>query len=164
MEEIVKGDKIKRILQIYSKLAEGYVINKKEEAQKYCVNERSIQRDIEDIRIFLDDDAERTGIKNTIIYDRNAKGYRLETLYKLRLMNSEVLALCKILLDSRAFTKKEMVSILDKLISCCVPKTNQKLVKDLIKNEEFHYVELRHKTKYIDKIWDIGRQYANPDI
>ncbi len=157
MEEIVKCDKIKRILQIYSKLAEGYVINKKEEAQKYCVNERSIQRDIDDIRNFLDDDADRTGIKNTIIYDRNAKGYRIETLYKLRLMNSEVLALCKILLDSRAFTKKEMVSMLDKLVSCCVPKTNQKVVMDLIKNEEYHYVEPRHNTKFIDTMWDIGQ-------
>ena len=41
-------------------------------------------------------------------------------------MNSEVLAVCKILLESRAFTKKEMKEILDKLISCCVPEANQR--------------------------------------
>ncbi len=158
MEELNnKGDKIQRILQLYSKLSDGYIINKAEESQRYGVNERSIQRDIDDIRNFLDTDAKRTGIANTIVYDRNVKGYRLEAIYKLRLTNSEVLALCKILLDSRAFTKKEMVSMLDKLISCCVPKNNQKLVKNLIKNEEFHYVELRHKTKFIDKMWDIGQ-------
>lgn len=78
-------------------------------------------------------------------------------MYKIRLTNSEVLALCKILLDSRAFTKKEMVGMLDKLITCCVPKSNQKLVKDLISNEEFHYVEPRHKSEFIDKMWDIGQ-------
>ena len=146
MDEELKNDKIGRVLQIYTKLTEGYVVNKAEEALLYGVNERSITRDIDDIRNFLDADSERSGIVNTVVYDRLAKGYRLETLYKVRLQNSEVLALCKILLDSRAFTKAEMVEMLDKLITCCVPKSNQKLVKDLISNEEYHYIELRHKT------------------
>ena len=157
MEEKIKGDKIRRVLQIYTKLSDGYIINKAEEAQGYGVNERSIQRDIDDIRNFLDADSERTGVVNSIVYDRQEKGYRLETLYKIRLKNSEVLALCKILLDSRAFTKQEMVEMLDKLITCCVPKSNQKLVKELISNEEFHYVELHHKTKFINMMWEIGQ-------
>ena len=157
MEEKIKGDKIRRVLQIYTKLSDGYIINKAEEAQGYGVNERSIQRDIDDIRNFLDADSERTGVVNSIVYDRPEKGYRLETLYKIRLKNSEVLALCKILLDSRAFTKQEMVEMLDKLITCCVPKSNQKLVKELISNEEFHYVELHHKTKFINTMWEIGQ-------
>lgn len=81
MDEEQKNDKISRILQIYVKLADGYIVNKAEEAVTYGVNERSITRDIEDIRNFLDADAERTGIANTVVYDRTAKGYRLETLY-----------------------------------------------------------------------------------
>lgn len=157
MKEKMRGDQISRILQIYSKLSDGHVVNKAEEAARYGVNERSIQRDIDHIRNFLDEDSERTGIVNTIVYDRIDKGYRLETLYQVRLQNSEVLALCKILLDSRAFTKTEMVEMLDKLISCCVPRVNQKRVKDLISNEEFHYVEPRHKTKFMDLMWDIGQ-------
>lgn len=157
MKEEIKEDKISRVLQIYAKLSDGYVVNKAEEAQRYGVNERSIQRDIDDIRNFLDTDSERTGVVNSIIYDRQEKGYRLETLYKIRLKNSEVLALCKILLDSRAFTKNEMVEMLDKLITCCVPKSNQKVVKDLIINEEFHYVEPRHKSKFLEKMWEIGQ-------
>ena len=157
MKEDIKGDQISRVLQIYAKLSDGYVVRKAEEALKYGVNERSIQRDIDHIRAFLDEDSERTGVVNTIIYDRIAKGYRLETLFQIRLQNSEVLALCKILLDSRAFTKAEMVEMLDKLISCCVPKVNQKRVKELIQNEEFHYVEPRHKTKFIDTMWDLGQ-------
>lgn len=153
----LKGDKVCRVLQIYAKLSDGYVIDKAEEAQNYGVNERSIQRDIDDIRNFLDLDSDRTGVVNTIVYDRTCKGYRLETLYKLRLKNSEVLAVCKILLDSRALPKKEMVSMLDRLITCCVPKSNQKLVKDLISNESFHYVELKHKSHFLDMMWDLGQ-------
>lgn len=157
MKNEVKADQIDRVLKIYSKLSDGYVVNKAEEAELYGVNERSIQRDIDHIRNFLDEEAERTGIVNTIVYDRIEKGYRLETLYKIRLQNSEVLALCKILLDSRAFTKEEMVAMLDKLITCCVPEVNQKRVKDLIKNEEFHYVEPQHKTRFIEQMWDLGQ-------
>lgn len=157
MSEEVKGDQISRVLQIYAKLSDGYVVNKSEEAERYGVNERSIQRDIDHIRNFLDEDSERTGIVNSIIYDRIAKGYRLETIYRMRLHNSEVLALCKILLDSRAFTKNEMVDMLEKLISCCVPKVNQKRVKELIQNEEFHYVEPRHGNEFVDLMWDLGQ-------
>ena len=155
--EDAKGNQISRVLQIYSKLSDGYIVNKAEEATRYGVNERSIQRDIDHIRDFLAEDSERTGVINTVVYDRTAGGYRLETLYKTKLNNSEVLALCKILLDSRAFTKDEMEDMLDKLLACCVPQVNQDIVKNLIINEEFHYVEPRHKTKFIGLMWDLGQ-------
>lgn len=152
-----KSDKIERVLGIYTKLKNGYFVSKSEEALNYGVNERSIQRDIDDIRNYLEVDGEKVGCINSVIYDRIGKGYRLEQIYKMKFSNSEVLAICKILLDSRAFTKKEMTSMLDRLISCCVPKTNQQLVKDLISNEVFHYVEPRHKIKFIDIMWNIGQ-------
>lgn len=156
-----KNDKIERVLGIYTKLINGCFINKEEEAINYGVNERSIQRDIDDIRNFFGLDLENTGYINSVIYDRIGKGYRLEQTYKMKLTNSEVLALCKILLDSRAFTKLEMNEVIDKLISCCVPKNNQNLVTDLISNEMFHYVEPRHKTKFVNIMWDIGQAIRN---
>lgn len=155
--ENVKSDKIARILGIYTKLMNGGIVNKAEEARQYGVNERSIQRDIDDIREYFENETADIGFINSVIYDRSAKGYRLEQLYKTRLSNSEILAVCKILLDSRAFTKKEMLLLLDKLVECCVPQTNQKAVMDLISNEEFHYVEPRHHTVFIDKLWTLGR-------
>lgn len=155
--ENIKGDKIERVLDIYTKLMNGYLVSKGEEAVNYGVNECSIQRDVDDIRNYFETDAERVGCINSVIYDRIGKGYRLEQIYKMKFSNSEVLALCKILLDSRAFTKEEMLGMLDKLISCCVPKTNQQLVNDLISNEAFHYVEPKHKTKFIDMMWNIGQ-------
>lgn len=155
--ENIKIDKIERVLGLYTKLLNGYVINKSAESINYGVNERSILRDIDNIRNYLEEDGERVGFINSVMYDRAKKGYRLEQIYKMKFSNSEVLALSKILLDSRAFTKKEMIQLLDKLISCCVPDANQKLVTDLINNEEFHYVEPRHKTAFLDTMWDIGQ-------
>lgn len=46
MQEENKGDKIRRVLQLYAKLSDGYVINKAEEAAYYGVTERSITNDI----------------------------------------------------------------------------------------------------------------------
>lgn len=161
ISENVGADKIERVLGIYTKLINGSIVNKSEEAINYNVNERSIQRDIDDIRNFFDQSIADSGVVNSIIYDRQEKGYRLEQIYQLKFSNSEILAICKILLDSRAFTKNEMQGMLEKLIDCCVPVTNQKLVKELIRNEEFHYIEPRHKTVFIDKLWTIGQAIHN---
>lgn len=152
-----KSQKIERVLSIYADLLHGRVVNKAEVALKYGVNERSIQRDIDDIRTFMETDYSNGGIRNSVLYDRIRKGYCLETTYLPKLSNSEVLAICKILLDSRAFTKVEMNEMLKKLIDCCVPKENQDMVNELIRNEAFHYIEPRHKTVFIDCMWSIGQ-------
>lgn len=149
--------KVDRILGLYTKLIGGYSVSKANEAEYYGVNERTIQRDIDDIRYFLEKDSDNTGVINNVIYDRIDKVYRLEHLFQEKLTNSEVLAICKILLDSRAFTKDEMSSVLNKLIDCCVPKMNKQLVSELVLNEKFHYVEPRHKTMFMDNLWNIGQ-------
>ncbi|MDY5463308.1 helix-turn-helix transcriptional regulator [Hornefia butyriciproducens] len=154
--ERMKGDKITRTLKLYTKLMNGHLIRKTEEAERYGVNERSIQRDIDDIRSFLSDETLENGAVNMIVYDRGKKGYRLDQSNKMGLTSSEILAVCKILLDSRAFTKKEMKSMLERLVDCCAPEANRNIVGDLIRNEEFHYVEPRHKTTFIDTMWEIG--------
>lgn len=53
MEEYKNG-KIERVLGIYTKLLNGYIVNKAAEANEYGVNERSIQRDVDDIRNYLE--------------------------------------------------------------------------------------------------------------
>ncbi len=151
------NDKVSRVLSLYQRLMEGEVIDKEVEAAKYSVSARSIQRDISAINNFFEQEAEKSGVINTIEYDKKKGGHYLGQIHKTKLTNSEILAICKILLDSRAFTKKEMTSILDRMIDCCVPKDSQKLVEDLISNEEFHYVELTHKSEFLDKMWDIGQ-------
>ena len=78
MEIIDQGNKTERILGIYSKLCNGLIINKREEAEGYAVNERTIQRDIDDIRAFLDKSSINTGFINSVVYDYSERGYRLE--------------------------------------------------------------------------------------
>lgn len=80
--EDFKNNKIERVLGIYTKLMNGYLVSKAEESVNYGVNERSIQRDIDDIRNYLGIDGEREGCINSVIYDRISKGYRLEVEVK----------------------------------------------------------------------------------
>ena len=161
LSEEIKNDKIQRILGIYTKLMDGKTVNKQEIAACYNVHPRSIQRDIKDITDFLERDELNTGVFNSVIYDKNADGYRLqyENIYKLS--PQQILAICKILLDSRAFVKEEMTEIIDKLIHSSVIKDDQPQVEKLIQNEEEHYVELQHKTRFLNKMWDIGQAIQN---
>jgi len=82
----------------------------------------------------------------------------------MKFTNDEVLAICKILLDSRAFRKDDMTIILDKLMDCCVPTKNQKLVKELVSNEIYHYVSPRHNKHFINNLWDIGQAIKNCQV
>lgn len=152
-----KDHKLKHVLGIYKKLMNGYTVKKGEEAARYGVSEKTIQRYIEAIRMYLADESEMAGVINSVEYDRRKGGYRLEHLDRLKLTNSEILAVCKILLDSRAFTKPEMESMLQRLVDCCVPEINQKIVLDMIRNEEFHYIEPRHQTVFLDTMWKLAQ-------
>ena len=141
---------------MYHRLCEGHTINKTTEANAYGVDERSIQRDIDDIRAFLDELCTAKGDEREVVYDRTRKGYVMLGDAPSMMTNSEILAVSKILLESRAFTKREIKSILDKLVEGCAPLKNMKLVADLISNEKYHYVELSHKEYIQDKLWEIG--------
>ena len=151
--------KTARALDMYVRLCEGKTLKKKEEAERFGVNERSIQRDIDDIRAFL---SERGGGSSAdtreIVYDRIKEGFVMAGSEGSLMSNDEILAVSKILLESRAFTKKEMSVILDKMIAGCVPQKNMKLVTDLIANEKYHYVELCHKSSVKGKLWEMGEE------
>lgn len=154
-----KSSKNNRILDLYIRFCEGKTINKSEESKRFGVDERSIQRDIDDIRSFLDDCSvtDSTDMRK-IEYDRIKKGFVMTSSESALMDNSEILAVSKILLESRAFTKKEITGILDKMIRFCIPQKNMKLVSDLIANEKYHYVELHHKSHIQNKLWELGSE------
>ena len=149
-------DKAGRILSIYTRLKQGKVIYKQEESIRYGVAERTIQRDIVDIQCFLEEHASTSGEIQEIIFEKAlGGGYVLQTKKKTQLEEKELLAVAKILLESRALTKQELYPIIHKLIHLCSNEADMKLLRELIKNEEFHYVELRHGKPLLDSIWKL---------
>lgn len=160
-----RHSKNSRTLSIYIRLCAGKLINKAEEANRFGVDERSIQRDIDDIRAFLEDQkTERSTESREIIYDRVHKGFTMTGADGSAMTNSEILAVSKILLESRAFSKTEMDALLGKLIEGCVPLRNMKLVSDLIANEKYHYVELTNPSYDRDSLWNLGVAVRNHNL
>ncbi len=151
-----KKSKYDRILSLYTVLSCGEIVRKAEAAGDFGVNERTIQRDIEDLRAFYQENTLGVGHGKTVVYDRSLGGYRLEDADDSILTNSEILAVCKILLDSRSLVKEEMLPILDKLVERCIPEKNKRAVAALIRNEAHHYIEPHHGVKFVDMLWDLG--------
>lgn len=153
MENSLAEAKSMRLLTMYGRLMDGKVIKKKELAAEFGITQRSVQRDLESLRVFFADEM----MGREILYDSRDHGYRLSHAFPKGLSNSEILAVCKILLESRSMNREEMMPILDKLLDCCVPDTSKKAVTKLIANERFHYIAPRHGKNILPGLWDIGQ-------
>ncbi|MCR5030625.1 MAG: WYL domain-containing protein [Selenomonadaceae bacterium] len=91
----------------------------------------------------------------TIEYDRGAKGYRLTRFEREWLTNQETLALCKILLESRALEKTELRGLIEKLLTQASPN-DRTIAEDIIRSEYGAYVPLKHGKKLLEALWRIS--------
>ena len=146
-----------RLLQIYSRLVNGEILPKRALADRFHVTERSVQRDVEALRCFF----QEQGLNQEVLYDRKAGGYRLCREENPLLNNGEILAVCKILLESRSMRKEEMFPILEKLTANCVSENSRAAVAGLISNEKFHYIEPHHGKFIVPGLWDISQAVQN---
>ena len=142
-----------RLLSIYARLLNGRVLKKALLAQEFGVTARSIQRDLESLRSFLSNEM----LPQDVVYDRAAGGYRLTKTQPKGLTNGEILAVCKILLESRSMCRSEMLPILDKLVDCCVPEENKRAVQRMIGNEKLLYIEPHHGQPILQGLWELGQ-------
>lgn len=146
-----------RLLSMYERLINGRTLYKQEEATRFNCSLRSIQRDLEDLRAFIDENNAKTGTMQQLVYDRNANGYKLIPHKSSLISNEEAFAVVKILLESRALMKAEMFPVLEKLVACCVPYENQQHINSLIANEKFYYKELSHKRLMLKILWQLSQ-------
>ena len=47
------------------------------------------------------------------------------------------------------------------MVDACSPDESKAMVSELILNEEFHYAEPRHRSDFLDLLWDIGVAIKN---
>ncbi|WP_242263392.1 YafY family protein [Bacillus cereus group sp. BfR-BA-01511] len=67
----------------------------------------------------------------------------------------ELLGICKVLVSSRAFSKKQMIAILDKLMKM-VDEEKENLIREQLKNELFHYYSWELKDVQLELISKIS--------
>ena len=148
-----------RLLELYNRLLKNDDIDIEEYAKENGVSTRTVERDIKCIKDFLANNENQT---RELIRNRKKKKYQLTyTEDCINLTKSEILAISKILLASRAFLKDEISLIVDKIVKQCGSDEDLDLIQNLLKNEKFHYIELQHKKSFINYIWDLGQAIKN---
>lgn len=146
-----------RLLELYDRLLKNEDIDIKKYAEENKINIRTAERDIKTICNFL---AEKDHTK--LVHNSKKKKYQLTyTEDSINLTKSEILAVSKILLASRAFLKNEISLIIDKVVKQCGSENDLKSIQNLLNNEKFHYIELQHKKSFINNIWDLGQAIKN---
>lgn len=152
------GNKGFRLLDIYERLNKGEAIRKADLVHRYDVSDKTIQRDIDDLRAYL---AETHSFEQEVAiqYNRRNNSYYLVRMDREWLTSQEVLALCKVLLESRAFCKSELDQMVAKLLTQVTPN-DRKQVEEMIRKEQFTYVPLAHGKELLSPIWELS-QYIN---
>lgn len=139
-----------RQLTIYQTLLTGAPVTKKDLVERFDVDERSIQRDISNIRNFIAEE----NLELELEYRRSTKAYQLvgktQTFGK-----AHVLALIKILLASRAFNKDETEQLIELLLARLEPGEQREL-NWIIKNEQSNYLPLTSATELLKPLWDFS--------
>ena len=149
------GNKGFRLLNIYERLNKGEFVNKEALSADFGVSPKTIQRDLDDLRAYLAE-THFTETEISIKYDKSHNGYYLVRLEREWLTNKEVLSLCKILLESRAFCKDEMSALITKIVMQAAPN-DRKAVEDIIKNEYQSYIPPRHGKAMLSQLWEISK-------
>lgn len=157
-----KNSRITRILELYDDFLSGKVINKRETAERYAVSEKTIQRDIDDIRTFFANQRAKQGIEKRIDY--SAKVYRMTADDSKSMSEGEILAVCKILIESRAFSKNVMASIMQKVLRLWDASKDGEQIKWYIANELLNYSEPAHSMPDFELLWAAARAIKEQKI
>lgn len=145
-------EKKNRLLDIFYRALRGEKIKVAALAGEYEVSEKSISRDITEIKNFLADSPEQfAGVE--FVYDYTEKAYRLE--FDHFLLSKELFSVVKMLIGCRGFSKEELLELVEKLRQFTTVD-DRLLLNQLIQNELYHYQEVRHDcTSVIDNLWKL---------
>ncbi len=142
-----------RVLEIFFRGLRGEKISVKNLATEYRVSIKSNSRDINDLKIFFADHRELVG-NTELEYSYQDKSYRL--YMDEFLTNKEMFSLIEVLIGARAFSKMELLTIVEKIKRFTTPKDRTKL-NELIRKEFYHYSAVKHDCESVQEIlWQLG--------
>lgn len=151
-----------RLLNIYERLNKNEYVNKDKLADEFNVSTKTIQRDIEDLRAYIAE-THFDEFETAIRYSKSKNAYYLVRLEREWLTNKEAVAICKILLESRAFNKEEISNLMSKLIMQIAPDDKQ-TAQQIIQSESVNYIPLQHGKYLLDIIWQLSEHITNQDV
>lgn len=144
--------KQERVLELFFRGLRGEDLSIKNLANEYGVSTKSISRDITDLKAFLADHRDLAG-NTELEYSHQDKCYRL--FMEEFLTNKELFSLIEVLIGARAFSKMELLTLVEKMKRFTTPKDCPKL-NELILKELYHYPEVKHDCESVqDYLWKI---------
>lgn len=140
-----------RVLELFFRGLRGEDISVKNLATEYSVSTKSISRDINDLKTFLADHREL--VRNAELhYSHSEKCYRL---YDEFLTNKELFSLVDVLSGARAFSKMELLTLVEKMKQFTTPADRPKL-NELIRKELYHYPQVKHDCESVQAVlWQL---------
>ncbi|OON85786.1 hypothetical protein BXO88_11055 [Oribacterium sp. C9] len=150
----VSETKKNRLLEIFYRAMKGENISIKSLADEYSVSNKSISRDIGEIKNFLSENRELVG-NTELKYAAASKSYYLE--FDNFLLSKELISIIKMMIGCRAFSKMEMLEIIGKLKKF-TSKSDRIMLEKIIMKEMYHYHEVNHDCEsVIDNLWQLTR-------
>lgn len=141
-----------RVLELFFRGLRGEDISVKNLAAEYEVSTKSISRDINDLKTFLADHRELVG-NTELHYSHNEKCYRL--YMDEFLTNKEMFSLIEVLIGARAFSKMELLTLVEKMKRFTTPDDRPKL-NELICKELYYYPEVKHDCESVQSVlWQL---------
>lgn len=145
-------EKKNRMLEIFYRAMKGERLSVKGLAAEYGVSDKSISRDISEIKCFLSNSREIVG-EVELKYDGHTKGYYLEIPNFL--LPKELLAIMKMLIGCRGLSETELLEVISKLKNFTSDRDKMVLTK-MIEREIYRYQEVNHDCgSVIDNIWKL---------
>lgn len=141
-----------RVLEIFFRALRGEDISVQKLATEYNVSTKSVSRSISDLKAFLADNRELVG-NTELEYSHKDKCYRL--FMDEFLSSKELFALVEVMIGARAFSRDELLILVDKLKRFTTGEDKTKLA-ELIRKELYHYPEVKHDCESVqDRLWQI---------
>lgn len=144
---------IYRILDLYNLINKENQFNKGVFVEDSGASERTVRRDIKCLNDYFKRNYENNGsigVCREISYCRKDNAYKVNLRGDCNFSESDIYAFAKVIIQSRAFTRKEIRRI---LIILAAQVKDTSVIKEIIEKEELYYVEPQHKKDIIDLLW-----------
>lgn len=140
-----------RILQIYTMLLRGESISKEELAREYEVSEKSIQRDIEDLREFVEEAMPGVSLR----YSGKKRQYALVSEKGGLLEPPQLLLVAELLLQSGVLPRAETFALLERLLALCREPVPRQRLTERLRRGSLHYRTRSHNTAQLELLWQL---------
>lgn len=146
-------DMTTRILKLYEALSRGKEIYKQPFCMEYEISERTFDRDIEKIRLFLSEDYSGREVR----YNSETACYKIPDIEKYgNLSRLELLIIVKILKSEAGLEKREFEGLLKSLLSVAEHRKKQEIT-ELFEVESSQYEERAGQKAFLKLFGDLEK-------